>query len=338
MKKRFIIHIGPHKTGSTYIQKTLFDNKTRLKEVGIEYSEILKKGHIAHHDLAEKFYTKQYDRAIEILTDIKSTNLDILISSENFDRLDAEDVNILAQAIKGYRVEIIFFKRRLDDLLVSNWQESVKHGGVESWSKYFFRHLLKPFSSEVLNNSKTIDLYINEFGKEKIQIIDFDNAKKSGEDICDLFFETINAPKLKGVGSRSSVNTSLPYSYIEIIRVLNVLYIQKNMKSPHHFLREHFLAFMKKNNKNNELIDKVKKIIEKKFEPLSMDDKFVLKHLNDTFMKEYGELIMNPNHEKESKKIYELPNDNWCMESEVIKSIELIYDQLEKDKKVAYGY
>ena len=99
MKKKFIIHIGPHKTGSTYIQKVLFDNQTTLSEIGIDYSSIMKEGQIAHHELAEKLHAKQYTDASNLIDQMKATQLDVLISSENFDRLNAEKIEFLAQCL-----------------------------------------------------------------------------------------------------------------------------------------------------------------------------------------------------------------------------------------------
>ena len=331
MKKRFIIHIGPHKTGSTYIQKTLFENKNKLKEVGIVYPDTLNETHIAHHDLAEKLYTKQYSEANIILSDMKNTDLDILISSENFDRLDEEDVQVLAQALEGYHVEIVFFKRRLDDLLISSWQESIKHGGIESWSKYCFKHLLRPFSSEVLNNSNIVDLYANVFGKETIKIIDFDFAKELKNDISDLLFQAIEVPKLKGLGRKQSINQSMAYSIIEILRILNILYIEKNKKTPHHLLREKFILHAS-TNPNDKIVLKLKESIENSLETVNLNNTFIFNHLQSDFETKYKELILNSRVENSTiiERKYELPNEFWYMKSDMIIMLEELYVRIER--------
>ncbi len=333
MKKNFTIHIGPHKTGSTYIQKTLYENRKKLKQMNIEYSECMKEGHIAHHDLAKQLYTKQYESANQILTNIKNTDNDILISSENFDRLIKEDIEFLSDKINEYNVKIIFFKRRLDDLLISSWQESIKHGGVESSSKYINKHIIKPFTSKVLNHGKIIDLYIDIFGKNNIYIIDFDNAQELGDDICDIIFEIINKKELKGIGLQSKVNKSMSYITIEIIRILNIIYIEKNKKTPLHFLRAQFISF-EKNNSNNIYILELKKIIENNLELLTLNSTFIFNNININFNKKYKDIIINSNKELNNKelnnKTYKLPNDIWYINSKILKLVELLYIDIQK--------
>lgn len=329
MKKNFFLHMGPHKTGSTYIQKTLFDNQDTIRKAGIDYSKVMKEGHNAHHELAEKLYAKQYDTAEKLLEEIKSSDSDIFLSSENFDRLDIEDIRFLAQSINEYQVEIIFFKRRLDDLLISSWQESIKHGEVESWVQFSFNHLLRPLSSEILNNTKLIEKYEIIFGRNNIKIIDFDTAKLERKDICDLIFDAIDKKELKGITSGVLINESMSYSDVEIIRILNVIYRQKNHLHPHHFLRNIYTEGLQ-NSAVRTLVVELKKIVEQNLTLVSLSDTFMFDYLNKDFQNKYKDIIINNSFsdEKIVNKKYELPDENWCLESKVIEKIELLYKAL----------
>ena len=45
------LHIGAPKTGTTLLQRVLFENKERLRNYGIDYPDISLRGY-GHHDLA----------------------------------------------------------------------------------------------------------------------------------------------------------------------------------------------------------------------------------------------------------------------------------------------
>lgn len=332
MKYRFIMHIGPHKTGSTYIQRTLFDNSGIIIDAGLEYSGVMKQQHIAHHDLAEKLYTKKYDAAAKIIDAMKASERDIVVSSENFDRLDYADVAFLDRILHDRKVEIVFYKRRLDDLLISSWQESIKHGQVHSWAKYCFRHILRPFSSEVLNAAKLLDVYAAVFGIENIKVIDFDNAKNAKRDICDLLFEAIGLPGLQGIGTGAQVNRSMPYSMVEIIRVLNVRFHSIHKKSPNHKLRDRYLDYYTK-HKNNTLIRELQEAIDNNLQPLDLNNVWVLDFLNKEFQKKYESCIVNPSTARAApyENSYSLPNESWYMDTKTMQIIENLFQLIESN-------
>ncbi len=328
MKKKFIIHIGPHKTGSTYIQKVLFDNQTTLSEIGIDYSSIMKEGQIAHHELAEKLHAKQYTDASNLIDQMKATQLDVLISSENFDRLSAEKIEFLAQCLQDRHVVIVFFIRRLDDLLISSWQESIKHGQTESWSKYCFNHILRPFISDILNFAKVLDPYSAFFGMENIKIIDFDNAQNAKEDICDLLFKAINIPLPKALGTGVQINRSMPYSMIEIIRLLNIKYRKVHGKHPQHNLRSRFLDYHKEFK--DERINQLQEIINKNLESLDFTNVWLFNFLTNEFQKKYQHCIVNKTPDYSIRpKHYLMPDESWHTDPDAIELIETLFQKIE---------
>ena len=80
-KKRLLIHVGPHKTGSTAIQKWLHDNKSFLKSKNVAFLH-----NAETHRAARLLCSQKYDEAEEHLAGI----------SAQISRLDAESV-ILSQ-------------------------------------------------------------------------------------------------------------------------------------------------------------------------------------------------------------------------------------------------
>ena len=87
MSSDFFLHIGPHKTASTFIQKMLFNNKSILAENRKTYFEIFDQGDWGHHKLADSLRHNNDDLFYRIINKTQKTSGDLIISSENFDSI-----------------------------------------------------------------------------------------------------------------------------------------------------------------------------------------------------------------------------------------------------------
>ncbi|MFT4941271.1 MAG: hypothetical protein ACI88A_004339 [Paraglaciecola sp.] len=84
MKKLFL-HVGPHKTGTTLIQKFLLDNSAELFKSNVVYPKRFLK-FFGHHDFRDKAAQKAFSK--EDVAFINDNEHDWLLSSENFISLD----------------------------------------------------------------------------------------------------------------------------------------------------------------------------------------------------------------------------------------------------------
>lgn len=143
VKKKAILHIGGHKTGTSAIQAFCVLNASRLQQMGILYplellSHIDRVGEQAHHGLVNLFmdattFWKAHNLRPKAMTDedivsyLKSLPRDknILLSSENLVWLDAEAIKALKQILDGYEVHIVLYVRRQDDALQALFQTVV---------------------------------------------------------------------------------------------------------------------------------------------------------------------------------------------------------------------
>lgn len=136
MKTRVILHIGPHKTGTTYLQKMLYENSEALNQLGVNYvSEGIAKGY-GHHGIAEEFISSGVSPTLEAAARSFSKWSINIISSESFDRLNAHQVEALASTLRDFDTMVVYVVRRVDDLILSDWQEAVKHGETRGWTEY----------------------------------------------------------------------------------------------------------------------------------------------------------------------------------------------------------
>ncbi|WP_434637400.1 hypothetical protein MLC35_01055 [Sulfurimonas sp. NW7] len=334
--RKVILHIGPHKTGSTYLQKMLYENRDKITAQGVGYADICKDGLIAHHQLAEKLINKDFDSANNILQKIfiKSTEDITIISSENFDMLSIEAIEFLANTLcmnDTVEVKVIFFKRKFDDLIISNWQESIKHGNTQSCYHYLLNHISAPYSSSVLNITGVLEKYSKYFGKENLIIIDYNQAKEERKDIIDIFFQSINKPEIKNIGTKAHINNSLNYTLVEVIRGLNILFYKKYKKNPYDTIRNKFLLKLK-NKFVESKVDILIESIEQNLENINLGETFVFNLLNNQFDKIYQENIINYNKINYNKKIISIPNDSWMLDINNTKCLNDIFNYLDNEE------
>lgn len=154
-KKKAIIHIGGHKTGSSAIQAFCVLNAVRLEKLGIVYplelvSHIDRVGGQAHHCLVNLFMDdKTFWKAVnlrpkamrdaDIIAFLKDLPRDknILLSSENLVWLDHEALAALQVYLEGFDVHVILYARRQDDALQALYQTVVASiGEAKEFAEY----------------------------------------------------------------------------------------------------------------------------------------------------------------------------------------------------------
>ena len=148
MKKRLVIHIGSHKTATTFLQNTFAINLPVLDELGILYP---KAGRIygAHHQLAWSLRKPEtasndllsLDHWPDLVEEIDRSDHDlVIISTEDFEWIG--DISRLTELSLRYDVIVVFYLRSSDSYLES-----------------YYNQLVKDFSSR---ESRTIEQYITE--------------------------------------------------------------------------------------------------------------------------------------------------------------------------------
>lgn len=230
MMKKLFIHIGSHKTGSTYIQKILHENdELLLKDCGVLYPKTGKL-FFGHHSLANiKMLNENYTefKGLLHLEQIKKHDI-IVISSENFEYLNAESIVMLLSLFDGYEIKIVYFYRNWNDLLFSMWQENIKHGSSDTYFEHVAKHIAFPFGSNILNLATPISNFASVVGLKNIIVCSYDLVLND-YDLFDFFFNLIN----KSAIIKHSIikqNVAIDVITVECLRALNSLAIANNYK------------------------------------------------------------------------------------------------------------
>jgi hypothetical protein len=228
---KYIIHVGPQKTGSTYIQGHLFHSRKFLYDKGVLYPDVwLREGETTHYSLAE---------GLRVGKDLKA----------DFDKINVEDVNTVilscealggpaAPALERLReyigtnpVEIVYYLRRWSDRMPSFWRESVVSGGKhETFLDFYTRATQTPGAQcgirrAEINYSVMLGRYEAIFGRESLKLVSFSNLVDHGIDLFTHFCEVIlginGIPKIQNDVKR---NVGAEMTETEIIRALNYMY------------------------------------------------------------------------------------------------------------------
>jgi hypothetical protein len=124
-QKTIFLHIGPHRTGSTYLQEVFFNNREIFRSASLFY-EVLAESPPFNHNCIFDFGLNN-----ELLIKLKekfakSKSDSMLISSESIFSINPR---YIASVFENYRLIPIFCIRDPIDIFKSTWSISVSNGG-----------------------------------------------------------------------------------------------------------------------------------------------------------------------------------------------------------------
>lgn len=322
--KKVYLHIGPHKTGTTFLQKIFFENRLELKNQDIDYIDF-DMTFYGHHGVVSKLVQAEYNPGEIRQRILCSESNKILLSSENFDVLSPVELSFLQKELRDFQVEVIVAYRKPTERLYSWWQEEIKHGETKSFSEYVLPHYSKPYASSVLNINLLINRYSSIFGNEALTIIDFDFHRESGG-ILGVFLDCLGFTGELKVVSRD-VNSGLPVFHIEMIRLLNSLGKKRNELKVYN-IREAYLNWLKDTGEKEALLKELKEIQNKSYEEISIGESYIDKTLKEHMISEYTGNIKGGVSSSFNSKIVNVASSDWINSEAVTKHLNEIYNQL----------
>ncbi|MEV5957346.1 hypothetical protein AB0M11_26855 [Streptomyces sp. NPDC051987] len=229
-----LLHIGPHKTGTTAIQGALFAAKHRLPEHGVEFPATTR--HPMEAALAacarpammgdttptEKHWTK-------LLEQVGATGpRTSVISSEFFaDAPDDETVARIVEQLGGARVHVLVTLRPLARIMPSQWQQYVQNGlrmGYEDWLEHMLRKAPydKPTPSfwRRHRHDRLVERWVRAVGADRVTVVVVDDRDRDG--LMRTFEALLGLPEKLLRPAPETANRSLTLAEAEMLRNLNV--------------------------------------------------------------------------------------------------------------------
>jgi hypothetical protein len=224
MSRVLIVHVGPHKTGTTYLQRRLVaDRDLLLRRLGVVYPRTGQDVLFGHHSLAPLFR-----KAAEGSPELGRLKAELnaggvgLLSSEGFSKLKRRHLTGVREYFHEFDVRAVAYLRVRSELLLSYWSESVKHGNGQGFPEFLAEVLAAPDASPLVNQAMLLDRLAAVLGKSNLQVLIY----RRGVDLYTEFIERVIGSASFASESRGlnePVNASLPMYATECLRFLNHL-------------------------------------------------------------------------------------------------------------------
>lgn len=219
-----ILHIGRHKTGTSSLQRFLFENPRLLQTYGLVYPSIFIKN-IAHHILSERFRSADFNkldetakRALiersrsELCASMDSEDVIYIISSEAFQNADPLVIREVFDP-KIFNVTVVCYFRDQISYLASAYNQRIHatdySGSIYEYYRDFFRANYLKFTASWAEAFDSI--VIRKYERRTLY---------QGDLICD-FFKSVFGIELTEIPSTSDGNPSLSEKFVYIKKEIN---------------------------------------------------------------------------------------------------------------------
>ncbi len=151
MARRVVLHIGPRKTATTYLQRVL-QQCVESGALPAECYPIRTRGRLDHNHvpglidlvhgkgeigLQDDAWTEQDGREARALLDaVAATDAEVILSAEALSVLRPSGVESVIAALSPAPVDVVVTMRDLGRVLPSSWQQHMRNGNIESYADY----------------------------------------------------------------------------------------------------------------------------------------------------------------------------------------------------------
>ena len=228
-----LVHIGPHKTGSTAIQVALHEAREGLAAHDVHYAGDAARPRRAGWALGiagapagkPRPPREHWDRLVAEVAGAGGQR--VCVSNEDFGRATPDQVREVVGGLGGDAVHVVAVARRLDRFLPSQWQERVKAGQVKSYEQWLevvlaeesdawdWRNVWRAHDVEAL-----VERWTAEVGAERFTLIVSDDTDR--ELLPRTFESLLGLPEGLLVVQPDRSNRGLSWSEVELVRSLNI--------------------------------------------------------------------------------------------------------------------
>jgi hypothetical protein len=227
---KYVIHIGPPKVGSKYLQTSMAAQSAQLLEYGICYplSLFSEDRKVWHEPLNAQLRESPSRRLERIFAELNaSSHRFVVFSFEGFFGLSEEQLRYLRKMMGECPVEIVYYVRRWSERIPSLWKQRVKGGFSETFPEMYCRTLSHLPSLPDYNNSLVWDKFATVFGRESLRLVSFNNLVDNKIDLVEHFLTAVLGVPVPPVAKKVDVNHSPNAFNTEILRVLNALHVAR---------------------------------------------------------------------------------------------------------------
>lgn len=227
-----LLHIGPHKTGTTALQDAFVLAREQLPDHGVVFPSMHRQpmraalavtgrpGLKGEEPATQSHWERLQQRVAE------AGDNRVMISSEFFADADPEQAARAIEGLGGPDVHVVVTLRPLSKILPSQWQQYVQNGAVTSYEKWLRGMLEPPYNKpnpsfwRRHDHPRLIEQWGSLVGYDRITAIVVDESDRTM--LLRVFEALLGLPQdllelVPGVANRS-----LSLGEVELLRLLNV--------------------------------------------------------------------------------------------------------------------
>jgi len=229
--KTLYLHIGAHRTGTTYLQTCLHRNRDALVDHGIDPLADFSVWGQGHHNVAFSYlgwalrdvcwsreeFLKRFRNRIR---DSKLTS--IVISSEFFELFDDSAVGRLRSDLAGYRKVVIYWVRNQAQYLESYYRESFKQGLTEPFDSWMNQRV----AAGMGDFHAVARRWVAGLDADAIHIVIYENLLRENCNIFGYFADRILGVPISALEFpvEAIINPSADGRFLWLLREMNLRY------------------------------------------------------------------------------------------------------------------
>jgi len=320
---KYVIHIGPPKAGSKFLQFSLDALRGELKEAGIYYPDQWQP-HVNQEGLIKRLDQPDDPELKHLFDDLNASSYrTVVMSSEGFFRMSPEKLTALRGLLGESPVDIVYYCRRWSERISSLWQQNVKEGYFEIVADYYARCVRNPRIEPELNPSLIWNKFSNVFGRESLKLISFNNLVDSQTDLLDHFVDAILNWHYARRPTEIDANTSPTIPDTEILRALNYLHYKATGQTSDKVRISYF-------EKRGQLdLTELNQAIESDLGTLALDDNAAPFGPVYADMEKYQDRVLNPKSgspffQRRARR-FKYARQNYLLDPSVVETLHRIY-------------
>jgi hypothetical protein len=225
-----LLHIGPHKTGTSSLQSAFHSARGALARHGVHYAGRNRQPlHAAQVAAARRRASSDPDALRpwhELLQEVRRATAErLVISSEWFSDADDQAIRLLVEDLDPDRIHLVLTVRPLASLLPSQWQQFVQAGMTMAYEPWLRGVLADPPEVTPIfwhrhRHDQLVRRWAAAVGTDRVTVVVADDRDRGA--VLRAFETLVGLPPGLLVPEDDRANRSLTRAEIELVRAMNV--------------------------------------------------------------------------------------------------------------------
>lgn len=204
---KLVLHIGAHKTGTSYLQSLFHHNRAMLRADGIHYPKL--GANKSHHilagawiplpDIPDRFFGPGGAEELwnRFITDHAGLDGTVFLSAENFSRLEPRSVDMrsLAQRLSAFdQVQVVYTVRHQVELVQSVWLQIAKTRKVFILRNFVEKAIKTAVVGGVdLDHGAVYSRLLQGFDPAQITLLDYASFRRTPGGMVQVFLDLLGS-------------------------------------------------------------------------------------------------------------------------------------------------